>query len=128
MPTMKHCTKCGRQYYDPLLKYCTEDGTRLTPQFDSEAETVKIAELTAQDVVMELTDYLKRLSVRPGENVLVRFEEVRSVEELKSASLKQIRENIGAAAQQAGLLLVTATDTRATVQKPSSGGARIVRA
>jgi hypothetical protein len=64
MLAMKHCTKCGRQYYDPSLKYCTEDGTPLTPQVDAEAATVKIPELTDLDIVMEISDHLKRLSVR----------------------------------------------------------------
>jgi len=51
---MKHCTKCGRKYDDPSLLYCTDDGTPLNPRFDSEAETVKIAELTPADIVVEI--------------------------------------------------------------------------
>jgi hypothetical protein len=102
MLAMKHCTKCGRQYDDPSLKYCTEDGTPLTPHVDAEATTIKIPELTDLDLVMEISDHLKRLSIRPGENVLVRFEELQSLDPLKTATLHQIRKNIASAVQQAG--------------------------
>jgi pimeloyl-ACP methyl ester carboxylesterase len=37
---MKHCGTCGRVYGDPTLRYCLDDGTLLSPQPDSDSETV----------------------------------------------------------------------------------------
>jgi hypothetical protein len=69
---MKRCTKCGRQYSDPSLKYCTEDGTSLSPQFDSEAQTVKIAPaMSPEDLMLEIANYLRRCGIEDG---LVQFE------------------------------------------------------
>ena len=68
----KHCTKCHRQYDDPSLKFCTEDSTPLT-QFDPEAETVKIPELSKADIEMEIADYLRR-NFQTYEPTLIKFE------------------------------------------------------
>ena len=95
---MKHCTKCGRKYDDLSLLYCTEDGTPLTPRFDSEAKTVKLAELTPADIVMEIADHVRRLPLRQGEEVLVRSENLKSL----GLTLNQISENFSAAVRQIG--------------------------
>jgi hypothetical protein len=36
------CPKCHRQYDDDSLRFCLEDGAVLNPQYDAEAETLKI--------------------------------------------------------------------------------------
>lgn len=110
---MKHCTKCNRQYDDPSLKFCTEDGTPLTPQFDSEAETVKIPELSVADIEMEIADYLRRLQVRAGEERLVRFEDLKPL----GLTLSQINENFRAAVSQVGFELLNQTETRGTIRR-----------
>lgn len=111
---MKHCTKCGREYYDPSLKFCTEDGTSLTPRFDSEAETVKVPEWSQADIEIEIADYLRRLQLRAGEECLVRFEDLKSL----GLTSSQINENFPAAVRQVGFELVKQTETRATVRRP----------
>ena len=111
---MKHCTKCGREYDDSSIKFCTEDGTPLTPRFDAEAETVKVPEWSLADVEMEIADYLSRLQLHAGEQRLVRFEDLRPL----GLTLKQISENFPAGVRQANFELLNQTDTRATVRRP----------
>ena len=111
---MKQCTKCGREYDDSSLQYCTDDGTPLTPRFDSEAETVKVPEWSPTDIEMEIADSLRRLQLRVGDERLVRFEDLKPL----GLTLKQISENFPAAVRRAALELVSQTETRATVRKP----------
>jgi hypothetical protein len=110
---MKTCPTCQRQYEDPSLKFCTQDGTALTPRFDSEAETQEIRELTADDIVMEIADYLGKLRAALGREVLVRFEDMRSL----GFNLDQINENFATAAKKASFQVISKTDTRATIRK-----------
>ena len=124
---MKHCPKCNRQYSDPSLNFCTEDGTPLTPRFDSEAETVKVPEWSQADIEMEIGDYLTRLQLRAGEQRLVRFEDLKSL----GLTLKQISENFSAGVRQAKFELVNQTVTRATIRRPPPAvlaGGRMIRA
>src|ERR1041385_5694192 len=100
---MKTCPKCKKQYSDDSLNFCLEDGTPLT-RYDAEAETIKIPEASSLDVVMELTEYLKELEATPGEETLVRFEDLRTLGGL-NLSFKQIKENFGQAAGKAGFEL-----------------------
>jgi len=111
---MKHCTKCGREFNDPSIKFCTEDGTPLTPRFDSEAETVKVPEWSQADIEMEIADYLTRMQLRPGEQRLIRFEDLKPL----GLTQKQISENFPAGVRQANCELLNQTDTRATVRRP----------
>ena len=111
---MKHCTKCGREYDDPSLKFCTEDGTPLTPRFDSEAETVRVPELSQADIEMEIADHLTRLQLRPGEQRLIRFEDLKPL----GLTQKQVSENFPAGVRQAKFELINQTETRATVRRP----------
>src|SRR5688572_32702440 len=125
--TLKQCTKCGREYDDPSIKFCTEDGTPLTPRFDSEAETVRIPEWSPADIVMEIADYLRRLQLRAGEERLVRFEDLKSV----GLTSRQINENFPEAVSQVGFELLNQTETRATIRRPPPAvlaGGRVVRA
>jgi len=41
---MRHCPTCGHPYSDPSLKFCLQDGAKLTdgPPFDPEAETLNL--------------------------------------------------------------------------------------
>ena len=110
---MKHCTKCGRKYGDPSLDYCTEDGTPLTPRFDSDAETEKIPEWSTADIVMEIADHLRRLQLRAGEERLVRFEDLKPL----GLTSSQINENFLGAVHHAGFELVNQTETRATIRR-----------
>jgi len=111
---MKHCTKCNRQYDDPSLNFCTDDGTPLTPQFDSEAETVKIPEWSPADIEMEIADHLTRLQLRPGEQRLIRFEDLKPL----GLTQKQVSENFPAGVRQAKFELINQTETRATIRRP----------
>ena len=111
---MKHCTKCARQFDDPSIKFCTEDGTPLTPRFDSEAETVRVPEWNQADIQMEIADYLNRLQLRAGEQRLVRFEDLKPL----GLTLKQISENFPSGVRQVNFELVNQTDTRATIRRP----------
>jgi hypothetical protein len=110
---MKRCPKCNRQY-DASLNFCTEDGTALTPRYDSEAETLKNTpkqpELSPQDVIMELANYL-RSTIRPADQVLIRFDQVAGL------TLAQVSEHIDAAAKKANCKIIDKSDTQATVQR-----------
>jgi hypothetical protein len=94
---MKHCTKCGREYDDPSFKFCTEDNTPLTPRFDSEAETVRVPEWSQADIEMEIADHLTRLQLRPGDQRLIRFEDLKPL----GLTQKQVSENFPAGVRQA---------------------------
>jgi hypothetical protein len=111
---MKTCTQCGREYNDPSIKFCTDDGTPLTPRFDSEAETVRVPEWNAADIQMEIADYLTRLQLRPGEQRLIRFDDLKPL----GLTVKQINENFLTAVRQVNFELVNQTDTRATIRRP----------
>lgn len=121
---MKHCIKCGRKYADPSLQYCTDDGTPLTPRFDSEAETVKIPELSPADIEMEIADYLRRLQLRAGEERLIRFEDLKPL----GLTSTQINAHFPAAVQQLKLELMSQTETRASIRKPLPPPIRVIRA
>lgn len=114
---MKHCTKCGREYDDPSLQFCTEDGTPLIPRFDSEAETVRVPEWSQADIEMEIADHLTRLKLSPGEQRLIRFEDLKPL----GLTQKQVSENFPAGVRQAHFELVNQTETRATVRRPFGG-------
>jgi len=56
---------------------------------------------------------VRRLPLPQGEEVLVRFENLKSV----GLTLNQISENFSAAVRQSGFELVNNSDTRATIRK-----------
>jgi hypothetical protein len=119
---MKHCTKCHRQYDDPSLKFCTEDGTPLT-HFDSEAETVKIPDLSTADIEMEIADYLRR-NVKTVETTLIKFEDLIGV----GLTTQRISECFETAADKAGYDVIEKTATRATIERRRPLPPRLVRA
>jgi hypothetical protein len=109
---MKHCTKCGRQYSDPSLKYCTEDGTPLSPQFDSEAQTVRIAPaMSPEDLVLEIANYLRRCGIEDG---LVQFEPLAKG---FGVTVAEIAEQFEAAAVQVDYAVTKKTETRAWIRR-----------
>jgi hypothetical protein len=116
---MKHCPKCKRQYADASLNYCLDDGSELM-FFDTEAETLKNVrrkpEMTSQDIVMELVNYLNGLrrltGVESTNGILVRFQILTKLD----LTLEQISQNFNAAADKAGFMVLEKTDLRATVR------------
>jgi hypothetical protein len=109
---MKHCTKCGRQYSDPSLKYCTEDGTPLSPQFDAEAQTVKIAPaMSPEDLMLEIANYLRRCGIEDG---LVQFEPLAKG---YGVTVAEIAEQFEAAAAQVDYAVTKKTETRAWIKR-----------
>jgi hypothetical protein len=110
---MKHCPKCKRAYVDSTLNFCLDDGSQLSPLYDTEAETLKTPpkkpELSPEDVIMEVADYLRH-NVRPGKQVLIRFEQITGLTPL------QVSEHFEAAAQKAKCVVIDKSDTRATVK------------
>ena len=122
LTNMKHCTKCNRQYDDPSLKFCTEDGTPLT-QFDSEAETAKIPELSTADIEMEIADYLRR-NVQTYEPTLIKFEPLTGL----GTTTQRISECFETAADKAGFDVIEKTATRATIERRRPLPPRIIRA
>lgn len=109
---MKHCTKCGRQYSDPSLNYCTEDGTPLSPQFDSEAETVKIAPaMSPEDLMLEIANYLRRCGIEDG---LVQFEPLAKG---YGVTVAEVAEQFEAAAEQVDYAVAKKTETRAWIKR-----------
>jgi hypothetical protein len=63
---------------------------------------------------MEIGDYLRRLGLRPGEERLVRFDDLKAL----GLTSNQISENFPAGVREAKFELVSQTDTRATVRRP----------
>jgi hypothetical protein len=109
---MKHCTKCSRQYSDPSLNYCTEDGTPLSPQFDAEAETVRIAPaMSPEDLVLEIANYLRRCGIEDG---LVQFEPLAKG---FGVTVAEIAEQFEAAAEQVDYAVAKKTQTRAWIKR-----------
>lgn len=119
---MKHCAKCNRQYEDPSLRFCTEDGTSLT-QFDSEAETVKIPDLSTADIEMEIADYLRK-SVKTSDTTLIKFEALTGL----GVTIQRISECFAVGADKGGFDVIEKTATRATIEKRRPLPPRLVRA
>jgi hypothetical protein len=124
---MKRCPTCQRPYTDLSLNFCTEDGTPLIEDrgSDLEADTLRVGagfdttrvapkkpEMSVQDIIMEIADYLRR-NVSPGEIQLIRFEPLTGL----GISITQISDNFLAAAEKANCEVTDKTDMRATVRR-----------
>jgi hypothetical protein len=130
---MMHCPKCRKSYSDASLNFCLEDGSQLT-FFDTEAETLKNQppnpEMSEQDAIMELIDYLNSLRRKPGvqstDGILVRFQTLTNP---RGLTLTQVSDNFEAAADKAGFIVLEKTDLRASVRlkPPPARTVKVVR-
>jgi hypothetical protein len=113
---MKHCPQCKRTYADASLNFCLDDGSKLT-FFDTEAETLKNAPrkpgMSADDIEMEIADFLRQNVDRGRSEKLIRFELIVP----RGITLEQVSEHFEAGAAKANFNVVDKTDTRATVRR-----------
>jgi hypothetical protein len=92
------------------------DTTPISAGLSENAETLKIPpkqpEMTPQDIIMEITDYLRK-TVSPGEQTLIKFELLTGL----GITVTQISDHFTAAAEKADCEVIDKTETRATVRR-----------
>ncbi len=78
---MKLCPKCNRNYSDPNLEFCLEDGTKLTTGTD--------AKISVQTKVLPATEILPNFNQQIHNNSTIEQAKTTKVQELKEKAVDQ---------------------------------------